>query len=105
MLLTCFLLGEHLADRKAVPVGFLPPSWEHHGGREEGDAVDIGEENGEAGVQGEEFHRAELRDSADTERQDVGQGGNGDRESRVLAGRKRNIVIHFSIYLINCLYC
>ena len=50
-----------------MPVVVLPPAGEDHGGGEEGDTVDVGEEDGQAGVQAEQLHRAEVGDGSDTE--------------------------------------
>ena len=54
-----------------MSVTLLPPAAEHHAGAEEGDAVEVGEDDGEAGVQAEQLYRAELRDGADTKRQHI----------------------------------
>ena len=54
-----------------MSVLLLPPAAEHHAGAEEGDAVEVGEDDGEARVQTEQLHRPELGDGANTERQGV----------------------------------
>ena len=54
-----------------MSVLLLPPAAEHHAGAEESDAVEVGEDDGEARVQAEQLYRPELGDGANTERQDV----------------------------------
>ena len=68
---TSFFLGLDFSEDEAVTVLFLPPSAEHHTRAEEGDTVEVGEDDGETRVQTEQLYRPELCDRTNTERQHV----------------------------------
>ena len=61
-----------------MPVLLLAPARQDHGGAEEGDLVDVGEEDGHARVQAEDAHPGEVCDGTDAEGEGVGDGGDGD---------------------------
>ena len=65
-----------------MPVACFSSSRQHHAGGEEGDLVEVVEQDGDHRVRAEDAHRPELRDCADANRQSVRNTCDCDRQRR-----------------------
>lgn len=83
-----------------MPVAGFPPAIQSHEGSQEGDGVDVTENDGDAGVEAERLHRGEVGRDADGELEDVGQGGDGDWQDGFFVGVSHSLrdwVIDFGV--------
>ena len=51
-----------------MSASLFPPAGKDHGGGEEGDAVEVAEDDGQSSVEAEQLHRTEVGDRTNPER-------------------------------------